>query len=253
MDVQEAIKNAPLFAQLSKKDIKQLAATMNPRSFPAGAVIIEKGKPGVGFFVIASGSATVTVKGDRVRTLKAGDHFGEIALIDDGPRMAEVTADTDLECYALAAYSSGPSCRTTPTWRGPSCSHWSRGSSATARPTTRSDGFRRLRPPLLARGEPQWVAGGRGSCRHPDQRGTLRFGRSNRRRCRCGYENEGAVGRGVRSDPDQETEGQGGDELRPPLVPGNPHGRRHSARVDRRSGSSVHMGISDYPQQTLSV
>ena len=58
MDVQEAIRNAPLFSQLSKKDIKQLAAAMNPRTFPAGAVIIEKGKPGMGFFVIASGSAT---------------------------------------------------------------------------------------------------------------------------------------------------------------------------------------------------
>ncbi len=108
MDVQEAIKNAPLFAQLSKKDIKHLAASMSPRSFPAGSVIIEKGKAGMGFFVIASGSATVTVVGDRVRTLKAGDHFGEIALIDDGPRMAEVTADTDMECYALAAYAFRP-------------------------------------------------------------------------------------------------------------------------------------------------
>ena len=118
MDVQEALKNAPLFAQLSKKDIKQLAATMNPRSFPAGSVIIEKGKPGMGFFVIASGSATVTVGGNRVRAW-AGDHFGEIALIDDGPRMAEVTADTDLECYTLAAYEFRPSCRTTRTWPGP--------------------------------------------------------------------------------------------------------------------------------------
>lgn len=108
MDVHEAIKNAPLFAQLSKKDIKHLAATMNPRSFPAGSVIIEKGKAGMGFFVIASGSATVSVRGDRIRTLVAGDHFGEIALIDDGPRMAEVTADTDLECYALAAYAFRP-------------------------------------------------------------------------------------------------------------------------------------------------
>jgi CRP/FNR family transcriptional regulator, cyclic AMP receptor protein len=108
MDVQEAIKNAPLFAQLSKRDIKQLAATLNQRSFPAGTVIIEKGKPGVGFFVIASGSATVTVGGNQLRVLKAGDHFGEVALIDDGPRMAEVTAETDLECYALAAWQFRP-------------------------------------------------------------------------------------------------------------------------------------------------
>jgi CRP/FNR family transcriptional regulator, cyclic AMP receptor protein len=108
MDVQEAIKNAPLFSQLSKKDIKQLAAALTQRTFPAGTVIIEKGKPGVGFFVIASGSATVTVAGNRVRALQAGDHFGEVALIDEGPRMAEVTADTDLECYALAAWQFRP-------------------------------------------------------------------------------------------------------------------------------------------------
>ncbi len=108
MDVQDTIKNAPLFSQLSKKDVKQLAATMNQRSFPAGSVIIENGKPGVGFFVIASGTATVTVRGKQVRTLGAGDHFGEIALIDDGPRMAEVTADTDMECYALAAWQFRP-------------------------------------------------------------------------------------------------------------------------------------------------
>ena len=108
MDVQDAIKNAPLFSQLSKKDMKQLAAALTQRTFPAGSVIIEKGKPGMGFFVIASGSATVSVDGNRVRALRAGDHFGEIALIDDGPRMAEVTADTDLECYALAAYEFRP-------------------------------------------------------------------------------------------------------------------------------------------------
>jgi CRP/FNR family transcriptional regulator, cyclic AMP receptor protein len=108
MDVQDAIKNAPLFSRLSKKDIKQLAATLTQRSFPAGTVITEKGKPGVGFFVIASGSASVVVAGQPMRTLKAGDHFGEIALIDEGPRMAEVTAETDLECYALAAWQFRP-------------------------------------------------------------------------------------------------------------------------------------------------
>jgi CRP/FNR family cyclic AMP-dependent transcriptional regulator len=108
MDVQDAIKNAPLFSQLSKKDVKQLAAALNERTFPAGTVVIEKGKPGVGFFIIARGSATVTVAGNRVRALGAGDHFGEVALIDDGPRMAEVIADTELECFALAAWQFRP-------------------------------------------------------------------------------------------------------------------------------------------------
>jgi CRP-like cAMP-binding protein len=108
VDVQDAIKNTPLFSQLSKKDVKQLAATLTQRTFPAGSVIIEKDKPGVGFFVIASGSAAVTLEGNSVRTLKTGDHFGEVALIDDGPRMAEVTAETDVECYVLAAWQFRP-------------------------------------------------------------------------------------------------------------------------------------------------
>ena len=108
MDAGEAIKNAPLFSQLSKKDIKQLTAVVTPRSYRAGEVIIEKGQQGLGFYIIASGSAKVTVRGNQVRALKAGDHFGEIALIDQGPRMAEVTADSDVEAYVLASWQFRP-------------------------------------------------------------------------------------------------------------------------------------------------
>jgi CRP/FNR family cyclic AMP-dependent transcriptional regulator len=104
VDVQATIKNAPLFAQLPKKDITRLCAALTERNITAGTVIIEEGKPGVGFFVIASGSATVSVKGKAIRSLGVGDHFGEVALIDDGPRMAEVVADTELECYVLPAW-----------------------------------------------------------------------------------------------------------------------------------------------------
>ncbi len=104
MDVQEAIANAPLFANVPKKDLKHLAAALTERTIPAGEIIIEQGKPGVGFFVIGTGSATVSIKGKPIRSLAAGDHFGEIALIDDGPRMAEVAAETDMECYALPAW-----------------------------------------------------------------------------------------------------------------------------------------------------
>ena len=104
MDVQEAMENTPLFAEVPKKDIKRLGAALVERHIPAGTVITEQGQPGVGFFVIASGSATVTVRGQAVRSLKAGDHFGEIALIDEGPRAAEVTADTDMQCYVLPAW-----------------------------------------------------------------------------------------------------------------------------------------------------
>jgi CRP/FNR family cyclic AMP-dependent transcriptional regulator len=104
MDVEQVLKDTPLFSQLQKKDIKRLAAALTERSFPAGAVIMEQGKPGVGLFVIGSGTVTVSVNGKAVRTCGAGDHLGEVALIDDGPRTAEVRADTDVDCYVLPAW-----------------------------------------------------------------------------------------------------------------------------------------------------
>jgi CRP-like cAMP-binding protein len=107
-DREDVIRSVTLFSELSKKDLKKLAAAMHERSFPAGSLVTEKGKPGLGLFVIVHGTATVSSDGKVVATLKPGDHFGEIALIDDGPRTAEVTADTDLECYALASWQFRP-------------------------------------------------------------------------------------------------------------------------------------------------
>jgi CRP/FNR family transcriptional regulator, cyclic AMP receptor protein len=107
-DVEQAIRQVPLFSDLSKREVKQLAAAMSERSFPAGTAVTEKGKPGIGFFIIVNGTATVLDDGVTIGKLKAGDHFGEIALIDEGPRMADVVADSDLECYALAAWQFRP-------------------------------------------------------------------------------------------------------------------------------------------------
>jgi CRP-like cAMP-binding protein len=113
-DAQEAIRSTPLFSELSKKDVKQLASAMNETTFPPGTRVIEKGQQGLGFFVITSGTATVTLEGERIRVLKAGDHFGEVALIDEGARMAEVTADTELRCLALPGWQFRPFVRDHP-------------------------------------------------------------------------------------------------------------------------------------------
>lgn len=107
-EVEDAISRVPLFAKLSARDRKKLAASMKERTFPAGAVVTEVGQSGVGFFIIDSGTATVALGGKPSRTLTAGDHFGEIALIDGGPRTAQVVADTELRCYGMTTWEFRP-------------------------------------------------------------------------------------------------------------------------------------------------
>jgi signal-transduction protein with cAMP-binding, CBS, and nucleotidyltransferase domain len=106
--VEDLIKQVPLFAGLSKRDLRNLAAAMKERTFEAGKVITEPGETGMGFFVIDSGTATVTAGGGHHNVLKRGDFFGEISLIDGGPRTARIVADTELKCYALTAWEFRP-------------------------------------------------------------------------------------------------------------------------------------------------
>ena len=100
----ESLKRVPIFAGVRDKELGRLVKTMRDSRFNEGEVITTEGRSGVGFFLIEDGNATVSLRGEIVRTLGPGDHFGEIALIDEGPRSATVTASTDLRCRGLAAW-----------------------------------------------------------------------------------------------------------------------------------------------------
>ena len=67
-----------------------------------------EGSGGAAFFIIDSGEAKVSSKGVILATLGPGEHFGEVALIDGGPRSATVTAATDLVCYGLTFWEFRP-------------------------------------------------------------------------------------------------------------------------------------------------
>lgn len=104
----ELLARVPLFVGLGNRDLKMLAALLKERTFAAGATVAVEGQAGVGFFVIVEGEATVSVEGEERATLRTGDHFGEIALIDSGARSATVTANTPLRCYALTSWEFRP-------------------------------------------------------------------------------------------------------------------------------------------------
>ncbi len=103
-DLVKSLKRVPIFAGVRDKELGRLVKVMRESRFNEGEAITTEGRSGVGFFLIEHGNATVSLRGEIVRTLGPGDHFGEIALIDEGPRSATVTATTDLRCRGLAAW-----------------------------------------------------------------------------------------------------------------------------------------------------
>jgi MFS family permease len=90
------LETVPFFAPLSRRVVEGLARGSELATFAAGTTVLAEGEVGDRFFVIESGSADVTVRGEHIRRLEAGEFFGEIALLRDIPRTATITARTDL-------------------------------------------------------------------------------------------------------------------------------------------------------------
>ena len=104
----KALQRVPLFADLTKREVQQIARLFKERRFSSGETVIKEGSGGAAFFVIESGEATVFIRGKKHTTLKPDDYFGEIALIDEGTRMATITATSDLVCYGLTFWDFRP-------------------------------------------------------------------------------------------------------------------------------------------------
>lgn len=96
-----ALKSAPLFEGLSRKHLTQLARVSEDLEVEPGKVLCKEGEVGQEFFVIVDGDVKVTRKGRRVAQRAGGDFVGEIALLEDVPRTATVTAETPLRLFVL--------------------------------------------------------------------------------------------------------------------------------------------------------
>jgi CRP/FNR family cyclic AMP-dependent transcriptional regulator len=97
----QALKAAPLFEGLSRKELVQLARVCEDLEVQPGTVLCKEGQIGHEFFVIVEGKVQVTRKGRPLATLNSGDFVGEIALVTEMPRTATVTAETLVRLFVL--------------------------------------------------------------------------------------------------------------------------------------------------------
>ena len=105
---QEVLVGVPLFSMLPKREVAKLARKANELTFPAGTVVTDLDRTGISFSVIVDGQAAVSLRGQPVRVLGAGDYFGEMAIIDHSYRSAKITAETELRCLMIPEWDFCP-------------------------------------------------------------------------------------------------------------------------------------------------
>lgn len=104
----DMLRAARLFEGLSKKDVGEVARRSKEIEHRAGEEIIREGAKGVGFHLILAGRARVTRNGRKLRELGPGDTFGDISLIDGGPRTASVFALTPIRLLSMMSWEFKP-------------------------------------------------------------------------------------------------------------------------------------------------
>jgi len=97
----ELLAGTALFAGLSRQSLDTIGQLSREVSHDAGHDVVSEGNSAYGLELIIEGTATVSIGGAAVARLGPGDLFGEIALLDAGPRTATVTADTPLRVLAI--------------------------------------------------------------------------------------------------------------------------------------------------------
>jgi CRP/FNR family cyclic AMP-dependent transcriptional regulator len=97
----DALGRCPFFQGLSRNELIEIAKVTEDLEVEAGRVLTREGQSGSEFFVIIEGEVGVTKDGQEIRSLGPGDFFGEIALLEDTPRTATVTAKAPLRFFVL--------------------------------------------------------------------------------------------------------------------------------------------------------
>jgi CRP-like cAMP-binding protein len=98
----DALHSSPFFAELPSEAIEEILSVAQPASFEPGSMIVQEGDAADGMYIVVAGTAEVDV-GGRFHRLKAGEFFGEMALITSSKRLATVQATEPVEALKIPA------------------------------------------------------------------------------------------------------------------------------------------------------
>jgi CRP-like cAMP-binding protein len=91
----ELLKQVPLFADCSKRELREISQVADELDLPTGYELTREGAAGLELIVFISGTADVLRRGRRINTVSSGDFVGEIAVVTDSPRTATVRTTSD--------------------------------------------------------------------------------------------------------------------------------------------------------------
>ncbi len=103
-DVPSKLVKVPIFSECSKRELQVIARASKEVSHKADTVIAREGERGIGLFLILEGECKVTIGGKTKARLGPGDFFGEVALLDGGPRTATVATVTPVRLIGITGW-----------------------------------------------------------------------------------------------------------------------------------------------------
>ena len=107
-DPTESLRRVPLFAGLDRKELELLGKLIKEQRYDKGATIVKTGADGLGLYIIKEGNVPVIRDGQRVASMGPGQFFGEISVLDGGPRTADVRAESATVCLTLVSWEVKP-------------------------------------------------------------------------------------------------------------------------------------------------
>jgi CRP-like cAMP-binding protein len=115
---EDELAAVPLFSTLPRKDLTRLGRAVVERNYKKGETIVKEGEQAVAFFIVTKGKVEIAAgagqKRQKLNDLSSGGVFGEMALLDGGPRVATVKAVDDTVCLVLSRWDFVAELRTNP-------------------------------------------------------------------------------------------------------------------------------------------